>query len=90
MDGRATSSPEVLTMGKRHRHIDPAKARDAAGGGIGGWYDSIPVETPWRECSACGIPSRILDAKYEECIKCQVERARRARVDFSILPVDPA
>jgi hypothetical protein len=47
---------------KRHRVIDPRKARAAAGGGIVGWYERIPV--PGRE--EIGEPEPSCKAEHSE------------------------
>jgi len=59
---------------KRHRVIDPSKARIAAGGGGGSFYDRIvPAKATRTACSRCGIPSTLIGAAGE-CLRCRLER----------------
>ena len=64
---------------KRHRTIDPRKARAAAGGGGGSFYDRIvPAEASRTACSKCGIPSTLIGADGE-CLRCRLEKRKAAR-----------
>jgi hypothetical protein len=57
---------------KRHRVIDPAKARAAAGGGGGSFYDRIvPVQTIKASCSKCGTRTALIGL-VGECLKCRL------------------
>jgi uncharacterized paraquat-inducible protein A len=43
------------------------------------FYSKIQVEETWEQCATCGTRVRILDHENKECIRCQVQRARRRR-----------
>jgi hypothetical protein len=47
----------------------------------GNWYQQIPIppEATWPTCGTCSTPARILDAENRECIRCRVERMKKAR-----------
>jgi hypothetical protein len=58
---------------KRHRVIDPRKARAAAGGGGGSFYDRImPSEATRTACSKCRTYSTLIGADGE-CLKCRLQ-----------------
>lgn len=79
MDGLPPAGSPVLMKKKRHRTIDPAKAR-AAVGGDPGWYAGMSEpEATRKECSNCGKRAKILDPEFEECIGCRVRRTKQAR-----------
>jgi hypothetical protein len=59
---------------KRHRVVDPAKARVAGGGSF---YDRI-VPTTRAACSRCGTYSTLLGAD-RECLRCRLERRNMER-----------
>jgi len=64
---------------KRHRTIDPRKARAASGGGGGSFYDRIiPSEATRSACSNCGGYSTLIGANGE-CLKCRLDRRRTVR-----------
>lgn len=66
-------------MGKRKRHrvIDPAKARVAAGGRIG-WHDRIiPAQKTLVACSKCGTRTSMIGPDGE-CLRCRLERRKAA------------
>ena len=66
-------------MKKRHRVIDPAKARRAAGGGGGSFYDKIiPAETTRAACSRCGTYSTLIGTDGR-CLKCHLALRNAAR-----------
>ena len=67
---------------KRHRTIDPAKARRAAGGGGGSFYDRIiPAEASRAACARCGTYSTLIGADGR-CLKCNLA-LRKARENIS-------
>lgn len=63
---------------KRHRVIDPQRARTAVGGG-GSFYDRIiPAETTRTACSKCGTHSTLI-GQDGECLRCRLERRKEVR-----------
>lgn len=63
---------------KRHRVIDPARARAAAGGGGGSFYDRIaPAQTTRAACPRCGARTTLLGLDGE-CLRCRLERRNDA------------
>lgn len=64
---------------KRHRVIDPQRARQAAGGGGGSFYDRIiPSEATRTTCTRCGTSSALIGADGE-CLKCRLQERKAAR-----------
>lgn len=61
-----------MTKRKRHRVIDPAKARAAAGGGGGSFYDRIiPAPKTLVACSKCETRTTMIGLAGE-CLKCRL------------------
>ena len=58
-------------MKKRHRTIDPAKARAATGGGLSNYAEPYPP--PEKTCTACQLPRYSIDDSGV-CGPCRIKK----------------
>jgi hypothetical protein len=67
-----------MGMKKRHKTINPQRARQAAGGGGGSIYDRIiPAKATRTACSKCGTFSTLTGTDGER-LRCRLERRKPA------------